>query len=137
MTEGHNRSSGLTELLSNRPLIVGALFLGTYFAPFLILIGLPLAYVFRRRPDEDWEATHFQYLIRTFWISILVAAVAGLSAIAIYAGLGDSDETTFAIAAILVIASGMVLAFSGVRTVISLMNSSSRKPIGNPKTWLI
>jgi hypothetical protein len=53
MTQGHNGSSWLADLMSNRPFIVGALFLGTYFAPFLILIGFPLALVFQRRPEEE------------------------------------------------------------------------------------
>jgi uncharacterized membrane protein len=130
--------------MSNRPLIVGLLFLGTYFAPFLILIGLPLAYVFRQRPEEDWEQSHFQFLIRTFWLALLFL----LMAVAVGFGIALLIEQLDALSALedgvnalgwlyLLAAAGITLAYSGVRVVVSLMKSAIRSPISNPKAWLI
>jgi uncharacterized membrane protein len=140
---GHNGGNWLTDTLSNRPLIVGALFLGTYFAPFLILIGLALAYVFKRDPEEEWEMSHFQYLIRTFWIVILgtvialVLAVISVFAIEYFEAALDYDSPFLGALAVLAIVMVPLLVFSGVRIVISLMNSAAHRPMPNPKTWLL
>ena len=123
--------------MSNRPFIVGALFLGTYFAPFLILIGFPLAFVFKARPEDDWEESHFDYLIRTVFIAALIAATAVILALSFHFTLGDIDEIPLVYGAIAVIAAGLVFALCGVRVLISMMKSASHVPIANPKTWLI
>ncbi|MEM7700882.1 MAG: hypothetical protein AAF251_02990 [Pseudomonadota bacterium] len=137
MSEGHNGSSWLADLMSNRPFIVGALFLGTYFAPFLILIGFPLAFVFRARPEEDWEQSHFDYLIRTVWIALLIAIVAAAMALSLHFAIGDNDETPLVYIIIGVLGSGLAFALCGVRVLISMMKSASRIPITNSKSWLI
>lgn len=145
MDPKHNRSGGLADILSNRPLILGLLFIGTYFAPFLILIGLPLAYVFRSRPEEEWEQSHFQYLIRTVWQALAFVVLAELIVIGIAfvldaAGIAatwgnDNQIVAFAIPTVLI---GVIaLAYSGVRIIVSLMKSASRIPISNPRSWLI
>jgi len=137
MSEGHNGLSWLADLMSNRPFIVGALFLGTYFAPFLILIGFPLAFVFKARPEEDWEESHFDYLIRTIWIALLIAAMAVLLVLGSYFALGDIDEIPLVYGAIAVVGAGLAFALCGVRVLISMMKSASHVPIANPKSWLI
>ena len=142
MTQGHNQANWLADTLSNRPFIVGALFLGTYFVPFLILIGVALAYVFKREPEEEWEASHFEFLIRTFWLPVLVAAtfLIGASIFAIAATLldlpFDGDDAMLIIGLAMVVILTPLLVFCGVRIVLSLMKSAAHKPITNPKGWL-
>ena len=137
MTQGHNGSSWLADLMSNRPFIVGALFLGTYFAPFLILIGFPLALVFQRRPEEEWETSHFTYLVRTVFHAAAIAALGFAIALAIYFGVGEPDDAAVVFVALALVFGGGLLAYCGVRVLISLMKSASRIPISNPKTWWI
>ena len=137
MTEGHNRSNWLTDTMSNRPFIVGALFLGTYMVPFLFVIALVLAYVFKSQPDEEWEQSHFQYLIRTFWITVLIAVVATVAAIVVMAAIGPDHGGMVGLAGLLLLGGGLALAFSGVRIILSMMKSASRVPIARPKSWLI
>ena len=137
MTQGHNGSSWLADLMSNRPFIVGALFLGTYFAPFLILIGFPLALVFQRRPEEQWETSHFTYLVRTVYHAAVIAALGILLALTFYFGVGGRDDTTLVMVVLALAFGGGLLAYCGVRVLISLMKSASRIPISNPKTWWI
>lgn len=137
MSQGHNGSNWLADLMSNRPFIVGALFLGTYFAPFLILIGFPLALVFRKRPEEEWETSHFTYLVRTVYHAAAIAALGILLALAAYFALGDGDEANVVMVALALIFGGALLAYCGVRVLISLMKSASRIPMSNPKTWWI
>ena len=45
--------------------------------PFCALIGVVLAYPFQQ-DARGYLKSHFQYLIRTFWISILYYLVAGI-----------------------------------------------------------
>lgn len=142
MTEGHNNSGGLPDIMSNRPFIVGLLFIGTYVAPFLILIGLPLAYVFKRRSEEAWEESHFQYLIRTFWLAILFALAAALLGIALAALIATLNNLSangvwgFYFGYLFLVGAA-ALAFCGVRIIISLMKSAALTPISNPKTlWI-
>ena len=143
MTNGNNGGNWLTETLANRPFVVGALFLGTYFVPFLVLIGLALAYYFRRSPEEDWEQTHYSYLIRTFWIGFLSAALVFLlSALGLLiwqqiGGNWDGDLVFFSVFFPLVIVMIPLLVFCGVRVVLSLMRSAAHKPMPRPETWLL
>lgn len=45
--------------------------------PFCILIGVILAYVFREDGDEVLQS-HFHYVIRGFWISLLYYIISGI-----------------------------------------------------------
>ncbi len=45
--------------------------------PFCALVAAVLAYVFRE-DSRGYLTSHFQYLIRTFWISLLYYLVSGL-----------------------------------------------------------
>ena len=137
MTQGHNGSNWLADLMSNRPFIVGALFLGSYFAPFLVLIGFPLALVFQRRPEEEWEKSHFTYIVRTVYHAALIGALGILLALAAYFALGDSEDTNILMVFLALVIGGALLAYCGVRVLISLMKSASRIPMSNPKTWWI
>ena len=52
----------------NQPTIISLLFLGSYFTGFSGLVGIVLAHVWQGDNSEEWAASHFTYLIRTFWI---------------------------------------------------------------------
>jgi len=142
MTQGHNGSGWLTEALSNRPFIVGLLFLGTYFVPFLVFIGVVLAYIFKREPEEEWETSHFEFLIRTFWLPILVS-ITFFAGVMVFAGIAsildlyiDSEDAFFATIFVFLLILLPLLVFCGVRIVLSLMKSAASKPIAHPKGWL-
>jgi uncharacterized membrane protein len=56
---------------------------------FTAVIGVVIAYV-RRLDAPAVERTHYNYQIRTFWVAVIIAAVAALSAVlALFFGLGD------------------------------------------------
>lgn len=141
MPSGHNGSNWLTETFTNRPFIVGAMFLGTYFVPFLVLIGLALAYYFKRNPEEDWELSHFRYLIRTFWIAIFGAMIVlALSILGLWVWQQSGktvggDEVLMGLLIPLFVAMAPLLVFCGVRIVLSLMRAASHKPMPKPETW--
>lgn len=59
------------------PGIVYALYLLTAVSGFTVLIGLMLAYVSRDNAGPKM-ASHYEFLIRTFWIAVAAAIVAGL-----------------------------------------------------------
>ncbi len=104
----------------NRPTIVGLLYAGSYLTGVSGLIGLVLAYVWKGEPHEPWEATHYTYLIRSFWIG-LAAIVVGLLTMLI--GIG------------FLLLGGVGIWFL-VRLVLSLVNAQKRQPIANPETYL-
>ncbi|TXG85556.1 MAG: hypothetical protein E6R12_00425 [Sphingomonadales bacterium] len=122
MTEIDNRPSatptGNFEL--NRPTIVGLLYAGSYLTGLSGLIGLVLAYVWKGEPHEPWEATHYTYLIRSFWIG-LAAIIVGVFTMLI--GIG------------FLLLGGAGIWFL-VRLVLSLVNAQKRQPMPNPETYL-
>lgn len=105
----------------NRPTIVGLLYAGSYLTGVSGLIGLVLAYVWKGEPHEPWEATHYTYLIRSFWIG-LAAIVVGLLTMLI--GIG------------FLLLGGVGIWFL-VRLVLSLVNAQKRQPMANPETYLV
>jgi uncharacterized membrane protein len=142
MENGHN-GGGLANVLSNRPLVVGALFLGTYFVPFLVFIGVALAYYFKRHEEEEWEPSHFSYLIRTFWIAVgipfvVVIVAFAATVIASLSGINvDVEDVGVTTVAVVLTVMVPVLILCGVRIVLSLMKSVSQKPMPNPGSWLV
>lgn len=135
MTEGHNGTNWLSDLMSNRPFIVGLLFLGTYFVPILVLIAVPLTFVFRNRPEEEWEESHFDYLLRTALIAVLITLVFGLVVFTTLLAFGDFEDSGLFVVSIGLVGAGLIFALCGVRILISLMKSASRVPMKKPKTW--
>ena len=62
-----------TGVTLQRPAIVGLLYLLNIFVGFSVFVGLVLAYVWRGETEtQEWEKTHYTYLIRTFWIGLAV-----------------------------------------------------------------
>jgi uncharacterized membrane protein len=57
--------------MQSRPVIASSLFaVGLIFPPALIA-GIVLAHVWSRQPHEDWEGSHYIFLIRTFWNGLI------------------------------------------------------------------
>ena len=80
-----------------------------------------LAYVWKSEANrEPWEASHFQYLINTFWIGLIGSIVGFLTLLLVVGGL------IWLAAIVLVI----------VRSVLSLIRAQKREPMPNPGTWL-
>ncbi|OCC24103.1 hypothetical protein MB02_08380 [Croceicoccus estronivorus] len=103
----------------NRPTIISLLYLGSCLLFVTGIIGLVLAYVWRGEPHEDWESSHYTYLIRTFWLGLLGTVVSTLLMIVLIGFI------LLAGVAILVI----------VRCVLSLVAAQKQQPMPNPETW--
>ena len=102
----------------NRPTIICLLYLSSFVLGVTALIGVILAFVWKGEPHEDWEATHYQYLINTFWIG-LVGTIVGIVTMIVLVGF-------------LVLLATMALCV--VRSVLSLMNAQKRQAMPNPGT---
>lgn len=104
----------------NRPTIIGLLYVSSFVLGVTVIIGVVLAYVWRGEPHEAWEDTHYQYLIRTFWIGLIGS---GICMILMLALIGFVLLPALAVLVI-------------VRCVLSLVNAQKRQPMPNPETWL-
>lgn len=105
----------------NRPTIVALLYLGSLVTGVSGIVGLVLAYVWKSEPLEPWEATHYTYLIRTFWLGLAGCVIGALTMIVLIGFL------------ILPAVCIWVL----VRTVVALVKAQSREAIPDPRTLLI
>ena len=130
---------------SSRPIVVSGLYLASLAFFITGIIGLILAYVWREEEDSyDWENTHFTYLIRTFWIGLLIMVVGVVVFIggflAILPPVHDSGEPPIAFIGA-VMAGGIVLLLGTlwaiVRCLYSLIKAASGRPVSRPMTWLI
>jgi uncharacterized membrane protein len=106
----------------NNPTIISLLYLASWITGGLTgIVGVVLAFVWRGEPRAEWEISHYQYHINSFWIA-LVGTVAGLLLMIVLVGF----LLMFAVA-ILVI----------VRSVLSLVNAQKHLPMPNPGSWTI
>ena len=104
----------------NRPTIISLLYLSSFLLGITVIIGVVLAYVWKGEPHGDWEASHYAYLIRTFWIGFLGSVISFILMIILIGFL------LWIAVAVLVI----------VRCVLSLINAQKQAPMPNPETWL-
>jgi uncharacterized membrane protein len=104
----------------NRPTIISLLYISSTVLGITGLVGIVLAYVWKGEPHADWEASHYQYLINTFWIG-LVGTVAGFILLIVLIGF-------------IVLLAVFVLVV--VRCVLSLINAQKQMPMPNPGTLL-
>lgn len=105
----------------NRPTIIGLLYIASWLTGITGIIGVVLAYVWRGEAHQPWEATHYTYLIRTFWIGLLVSVIGAVLTIIL-----------IGIPILLAVAAWVI-----VRTVMSLINAQKRAPMPDPQTLLI
>ena len=104
----------------NRPTIVSLLYLSSFFLGVTVIVGVVLAYVWKGEPHADWESSHYQYLIRTFWLGLIGCIVSTLFMIVL-------------IGFLMLVAVGVLVV---VRCVLSLVNAQKQQAMPNPETWL-
>jgi uncharacterized membrane protein len=133
----------------NRPIVVSLLLLLTYFTGFSALVGVVVAYVWRK-DAEPWEASHHTYLIRSFWLGLLYLALSGALLAFLVTGMvefGREFKEERGALAIIAGAFGMIGGFAGalgilgtalwfaVRCVLSLVNAMPHQEMPRPRTW--
>ncbi|HUD30835.1 MAG TPA: hypothetical protein VMQ93_18365 [Novosphingobium sp.] len=104
----------------NNPTIINLLYLASYVTGVTGIVGVVLAYVWRGEPKAEWEVSHYEYAIRTFWI-FLVGVIVGTILTIVLIGIP-----------ILIAVSVLVI----VRCVLSVLNAQKHAPMPNPGTWL-
>ncbi len=104
----------------NHPTIISALYLSSFVLGVTVIIGVVLAYVWKGEAHADWETSHYQYLIRTFWIGLIGSVISFILMIVLIGFL------LWIAVAVLVV----------VRCVLSLINAQKQMPMPNPETWL-
>lgn len=136
MSQRDGRSSWVDDTLGNRPFIVAALYLVSFFFPLMVLVALPLAYIFRREPSEEWEASHYRYLARSFWLALGFGVLLLVAALAAFLALGANERVGLPIVMLAGLAMLAILAQFGVRSVMSLSRAVARQPMPKPDTLL-
>lgn len=117
-----DRRSSASGFEFNNPTIISLLYLASYVTGGVTgIIGVVLAFVWRGEPGADWEVSHYQYHINSFWIA-LVGAVAGVLLMIVMVGF------------LLIVAVAILLI---VRSVMSLLNAQKHLPMPNPGSWTI
>jgi uncharacterized membrane protein len=109
----HKSESGLS------PTWIYVLYLIALFTALPVLVGVIVAYVSKDKAEEP-EESHYRYLIRTFWISVLYFVVGLL--------------TTPMVIGFFVCAFAWV--FVLVRSIKGLSWYNKCEPVPNAKTWL-
>lgn len=117
MTEPSTQNSGFD---LNQPTIISLLYLGSFVTGVSGLIGIVLAHVWQGDNRDNWAASHFTYLIRTFWIGLVASLIAFVLLIVLIGAF------LFPIIAIWV----------GVRSVMSLVKAQKQEPMPDPNTLL-
>lgn len=100
-------------------IVYGLYILSVFTAGFAGLVGVIVAYVFN--DNSDVLKTHRQYQIRQFWMSFLYGIIIMLTVV-----IGVGYFIALA-----------VLIWSIIRCVKGIKLLMERKPIPNPKTWLV
>ncbi len=136
MSERDGRSSWLADTLGNRPFIVALLYLSCSFLPIMIVVAVPLAFIFRREPSEEWEMSHYRYLARTFWLALGLFALLTALFVAALLLFGETDDTAIPMLFMLVPLGLVVLGQFGVRSVMSMARAVAKEPMPRPNTLL-
>lgn len=140
---GQSQQAPRTTTLYN-PTIVAILYLLSFAVPFTSLVGVVLAYVWRSEDRTlDWELTHYAYLIRTFWIGLVLVVVpiifmfAGFLAAVPHHGASQAAPVGFLVTAVLVMLLWLAAAAWFVaRCVLSLIRAGRQEPMPRPTSWL-
>lgn len=117
MTEPTTPNSGFD---LNQPTIISLLYLGSFVTGVSGIVGIVLAHVWQGENRDNWAASHFTYLIRTFWIGFLASIIASALMFVLIGFL------LFPVIAIWV----------GVRSVLSLLKAQKQEPMPDPQTLL-
>ncbi|MBW8755196.1 MAG: hypothetical protein JF595_13790 [Sphingomonadales bacterium] len=101
--------------------MISLLYLSSAVLGVTAIVGLVLAYVWKGEAHAEWESSHYQYLIRTFWIGLIGAVVSVLLMIVL-------------IGVLLLVAVGVLVL---VRCVLSLVNAQKQLPMPNPESLFV
>jgi len=104
----------------NNPTIISLLYLSSVILGITAIIGLVLAYVWRGEDHPEWQTSHYQYLINTFWIG-LIGSVISVILMLLLVGF------------LLIVAVAVLVV---VRCILSLINAQKQQPMPNPGTLL-
>jgi uncharacterized membrane protein len=113
-TNGNETNNGFD---FNQPTIITLCYLGSFVTGFSGLVGIVLAHVWQGDNQDAWAASHFTYLIRTFWIGFLASVILTITVIGM-------------------IALPLPFIWVGVRSVMSLLKAQKQEPMPDPKTLL-
>jgi uncharacterized membrane protein len=100
-------------------LIVYILYLASLVVGVTGLVGVIIAYVVKGDAPE-WLKSHYSFLIRTFWIGLLIGFIGGV--------------LTFVLIGFLILL--FLLVWWIVRCVQGLNLLSKNQPVPNPQTWM-
>jgi uncharacterized membrane protein len=114
-------ASETNDFQMNKPTVISLLYLASLLGGIPSLIGVILAYVWRKEDSTDWAESHYRYHIRTFWLGFAWAVIGVLLAI-------------FGVGFLILLAIPLWFA---VRAVKSLMAAQKNEAIENPGTWFI
>ena len=117
-TQPPSRGGNASSVDGNRPIIIGALYLGSFITGITGLIGIVLAHMWSGDARGTWAESHYTYLIRTFWFGLLGTIIGGLL-------------TLVLIGFFVLLAVGI---WFGVRSVLSLVKASKQEPMPDPDT---
>ena len=101
-------------------LLIYVLYLAGLLVGITAVVGVVMAYIARDRA-EGWVASHYEFQIRTFWLTLLY----GLSGVVL----------SFVLLGIPVLMATLVWFI--IRNVKGLIRASQDEPIPDPKSWLI
>jgi uncharacterized membrane protein len=105
----------------NHPTIISLLYLSSVILGVTAIVGVVLAYVWKGEAHAEWETSHYEYLIRTFWIALVGGVVSMVLMIVLIGFL-----LLFAVFVLVV-----------VRCVLSLVNAQKREPMPNPQSLFV
>ncbi|MBV1690076.1 hypothetical protein KRR38_20915 [Novosphingobium sp. G106] len=101
--------------------MISLLYLSSVVLGVTAIVGVVLAYVWKGEAHADWESSHYQYLIRTFWIGLIGFFVSVLCMILL-------------IGFLMLIAVGVLVL---VRSVLSLVAAQKQQPMPNPTSLFV
>ena len=104
----------------NQPTIISLCYLASFITGISGLVGIVLAHVWQGDNQESWAASHFTYLIRTFWIGFVASLIAGVLSIVLI-GL---------------LLLPLIAIWVGIRSVMSLIKAQKQEPMPDPETLL-
>lgn len=102
----------------NQPTIVSLLYIASFVVGVTGLVGIVLAYVWRNDTPQPWEASHYDYHIRTFWVGLVGFILGGLLSVVL---IGIP---------ILIAVAVWVL----IRSIVALLRAQKREPMPDPET---
>ena len=105
---------------ANRPSIISLLYLASFVTGITGIVGIILAHVWQGEEQEPWMASHYTYLIRTFWIGFLASIVAGV--------------LTLVLIGMLLLP--IIAIWVAIRSVMSLLKAQKQEPMPDPQTLL-